>query len=309
MNEETPKRALGRGLHALLSSTLAEPDSGLTPSTSPVNPTNSFDGMSIESSVVRIPIDMIEANERQPRLTIEESSIAELAESIKEQGILQPIIVTKRDGHYLVICGERRLRASQLAGFKEIPAIIKEVAPDKILEMALVENIQREELNPIEEAFAYTRLIEDQRLSQEEVAKRVGKNRATITNSLRLLKLPKEIQEYVAGNLISGGHAKALVSLPSPDHQRVLAGRIVKENLSVRHTEELVRQYLSGKRSGKKVRILNPFVAELEEKFRNKLGTHVRIHHNKKNQGKIEIQYFSLDDLDRVMDAFQVVRD
>ena len=237
---------------------------------------------------------------------IEEDTLAELAQSIKEQGVLQPIIVTQREGKYQLICGERRLRASRLAGLEKIPAIVKEAAGEKVLEMALVENLQREDLNALEEAQAYAKLVGGRGLTQEDLASRVGKSRSAVANALRLLSLPREVQDLIVNRVITGGHAKAIVPLPSPEHQRVLAQRVVKENLSVRQTEEIAQNMLTGKRRAKRLRRLDPYVQDLERKLEHKLATQVRLFHGKNNHGRIEVRYFSLDDLDRILQTLGV---
>jgi len=305
--ENTKKRVLGKGLEALITDTYVKP---VQKSEVVLNKINT---VSLEESgrdaVKAIPIKNIVPNHDQPRLIIKEDSLAELADSIREQGVLQPIIVTKKTAiEYELICGERRLRAAALAGLENIPAVVKEVAGDKMLELALVENIQREDLGPLEEATAYARLIEERGLTQEDVAKRVGKNRSTVANTVRLLRLPKEVQDLIANDLISAGHARALVTLLTPEHQRVMAQRIVKEHLSVRQTEEIVLGLNSGKRRAKRARLLNPHVADLERKLEQRFRTRIKIYNNKKNQGRIEIRYFSLDELDSILQTMGIER-
>lgn len=309
MNGEK-KKALGKGLSALISDSYAK--------ISKIEKDLEKEGAGSEAfveysripeeGIKMIPIKDIVPNRDQPRLSLKEESLAELAESIKEQGVLQPVVLTKREREYELICGERRVRAATLAGLEKIPAVVKEIAGEKLLELALVENLQREDLNPLEEALAYTKLIEERRVTQDEVAKRVGKNRSSVANTVRLLRLPKEVQDLLANDLISSGHARALVSLPTPEHQRVIAQRIVKENLSVRQTEGIVQQALSGKRKAKRVRQLSPYIVDLERKLEAYFGTQVRVFHNKKNQGRVEIRYFSLDELDRILQALRIER-
>ena len=305
--ENTKKRVLGKGLEALITDTYVKP---VQKSEVVLNKINT---VSLEESgrdaVKAIPIKNIVPNHDQPRLIIKEDSLAELADSIREQGVLQPVIVTKKTAiEYELICGERRLRAAALAGLENIPAVVKEVAGDKMLELALVENIQREDLGPLEEATAYARLIEERGLTQEDVAKRVGKNRSTVANTVRLLRLPKEVQDLIANDLISAGHARALVTLLTPEHQRVMAQRIVKEHLSVRQTEEIVLGLNSGKRRAKRARLLNPHVADLERKLEQRFRTRIKIYNNKKNKGRIEIRYFSLDELDSILQTMGIER-
>ncbi len=309
MDGDNKKRVLGKGLGALITDAYVKANqlekdlSQQEVSVTPQEAVTSRDGAKF------IPIKDIVPNRDQPRLNIREESLAELVESIKEQGVLQPVIVMKKSAtEYELICGERRLRAAALAGLEKIQAVVKEASSEKLLEMALVENIQREDLSPLEEALAYARLIEERNLTQDEVAKRVGKNRSTVANTVRLLRLPKDVQDLIANNLLSAGHARALVSLLTPEHQRVLAQRIVKESLSVRQTEEMVLGLNSGKKRAKRARQLNPHVADLERKLEMHFGTRVKIFNNKKNQGRIEIRYFSLDELDCVLQTMGIER-
>jgi len=311
MEKETKKRVLGKGLNALISSgyRIDTPFSANTISSkTETEIAEKFLPPSEEGaqSIYMVPVSEIIPNPEQPRIRFSDEALQELAESMKEQGVLQPVILTKKENGYQLICGERRVRAANLAGLEKIPAIVKEISPDRVLESALVENIQREDLNPVEEALAYGKLMEERKLSQEDVAKRVGKNRSTVANTLRLLRLPREVQELVGNGAISAGHARALVSLFSPEHQRVVAQKIVKENLSVRQTEELVQNILAGKRPAKRTRRLDPHIEDLERKLETRLGTRVRVFNNKKNQGRIEIKYFSLDELDRVLEILQI---
>lgn len=306
MEPEGKKRVLGRGLSALISGDfgkLEEVERKMAGEKAVV-PENVLPAA--EEKVFMIPIKDIVPNPDQPRQAIAEEALSELADSIREQGILQPVVVTMRNNEYALVCGERRVRAAALAGLEKVPAVVKEVSSARLLEMALVENIQREDLNPLEEALAYAKLIEERMVTQEDLAKRVGKTRSTIANTVRLLRLPREIQEYVASSVLSEGHARALLALISPEHQRVLAARILKENLSVRQTEELAQGLLSGKKRARRARHLDAYVQDLERRLEQRLGTRVRVFHNKKNQGRVEIRYFSLDDLDRVLAAIGI---
>ena len=249
---------------------------------------------------VVLPINQVEPNKNQPRKEFDEESLKELADSITQHGIVQPLVVTKQDGYYEIIAGERRWRAAKLAGLKEVPVVIKEYTPQEIMEVALIENIQREDLNPVEEAKAYQNLIEEYNLKQEDVAKKVSKNRSTITNALRLLKLPDEILNMLVSGDISGGHARALLSIDDQDKQKKLAARIVKESLSVREVEKLAKE--DGKKDTKKKQPKKlgqeAIYEDLEEKLTRALGTKVRINRKNANQGKIEIEYYSMDELD-----------
>ena len=249
---------------------------------------------------VVLPINQVEPNKNQPRKDFDEEALKELADSISQHGIVQPLVVTKQEGYYEIIAGERRWRAAKLAGLKEVPVVIKEYTPQEIMEVALIENIQREDLNPVEEAKAYQNLIEEYNLKQEDVAKKVSKNRSTITNALRLLKLPDEILEMLVSGDISGGHARALLSVEDPDKQIKIAHKIVKESLSVRDVEKLVKDdgKKKGKSKDKKSLGQEAIYEDLEEKLTQALGTKVRINRKNANQGKIEIEYYSMDELD-----------
>ena len=292
------KKALGKGLSSLI------PDSYVNESKKEIlsSPTPAKENTSVGFQL--IPLAQIIPNEQQPRKDFSDQAIQELAASIKEKGILQPVVVTKRpDGKFMLICGERRFRAASLCGLNEIPAVIKEIAKDEFLEWALIENIQRQDLNAMEEAEAYRRLVEDRMLSQEEIAKRVGKDRTTVTNMLRLLRLPDEVQIYLSSGQLSAGHARALLGLLTPEHQRQMARRIVQEHLSVRQVEAIVNRSNAHKRKAKTARYLKPEILDLENRLSKHFGTEVKIY-PKKNQkeGRIEIRYFSLDDLDRVLE-------
>ena len=259
-----------------------------------------------EAPIQEIPISLVRPNRQQPRHRFPEEKITELANSIKEQGILQPVIVKKAGNGYELICGERRMRAAQKCGLEKIPAIVKDVAEEKLLEWALVENIQREDLNPIEEAQAYMRLIEERDLSHEDIAKKVGKDRSTVANAIRLLRLPDEILEGLIDGRIQAGHARAILVLPTPEHQRQMARRIMNDRLSVRQVEEMVGRIAVKKRRAKSARTINQDLISLETKLERALGTQVRIFPNRKNQGRIEIRYYSLDDLDRLLNLLGI---
>ncbi len=291
------KKALGKGLSSLI------PDSYViekSKSSSSGAPQPIVEGFEL------IPITDVMSNPDQPRQTFPAEGIEELAQSIREKGILQPVVVKKRPGHtsgphYELVCGERRLKAALLSGLEKIPAVIKEIAQNDLLEWALVENIQREDLNPLEEARAYERLVAERGFSQDEVAKRVGKNRTTVTNAIRLLRLPAEVTGYVRDGKLTAGHARALLGLFTQDHQVQLARRIAKESLSVRQVEDIVARSVR-KRRARAARLLTPEVADLENRLAQLLGTKVRVITSKKGtQGRIIIHYFSLDELDRIL--------
>lgn len=255
-----------------------------------------------EKDVVVLKTSMLEPNKDQPRKIFDDEKIAELAESIKQYGIIQPIIVSKKDDYYQIIAGERRWRAAKKAGLKEVPVVIKQYTDREIAEISLIENIQREDLNPIEEAKSYKQLIEEYNLTQEELAQRVSKSRTVITNAMRLLKLPTEVQQMLIASEISSGHARALLGLEKPEQQLKLAKDIVEKSLSVRQTEDLVKA-LNEAKPKKKVATedkMDFVYRDLEKKLTSVLGTKVKINHNDKGKGKIEISYFSDDELDRL---------
>jgi len=297
------KKALGKGLSSLIPDTYVkerkEIAAGIQMQEQPR-----------ESGFDLIPMEQIQPNHEQPRKEFRSEAIEELAASIREKGILQPVVVKKvGDKKYELICGERRFRAAGLCGLDRIPAVIKDIAYDDFLEWALIENIQREDLNPIEEAEAYQRLVEQRRVSQDDIAKQVGKNRTTVTNTIRLLRLPQDIQSLLADGQLSAGHARALLALMSPEHQRQMAKRIVKEGLSVRQVEAIVNRSVSHKRKPKKSRNLSPEILDLENRLSTLLGARVRIHPKKNmKQGRIELQYFSLDELDNILDKVGLTR-
>ena len=260
-----------------------------------------------------INIRDIEPNKSQPRKTFDEEALSELADSIKEFGVIQPIIVQKKDRYYEIIAGERRWRAAKLAGLKKIPAIIKEYTNQEVLEISLIENIQREDLNSIEEALTYQRLISEFGLTQEEVAKRVSKSRVTITNSLRLLKLDDRVQKMLIDDKISSGHARPLISVDDGEKQYLLACKIFDEKLSVRDTEQLVKKINEKEPEEKEERQVSKeeydlVYRNLENQICEILGAKVKIQHNKDNKGRIQIEYYSIDDLERIMDMFKILR-
>ena len=241
-----------------------------------------------------VKVTAIEPNREQPRKDFNEEAMEELAESMKVYGVLQPLLVQKKGDYYEIIAGERRWRAAKLAGLKEVPVVIREYTKQQTMEIALIENVQREDLNPIEEAKAYQRLIQEFELKQEEIAARVGKNRVTITNSMRLLKLDERVQDLLIQNQITGGHARALLSVEDGQLQYELAGKIIAENLSVRETEKLVKS-LSKKKNPKEKKVedesLTLIFHDLEERMKSAMGTKVSINRKDKNKGRVEIEY------------------
>ena len=279
------RKPLGRGLSALISTAPSPQDS---------------------EELREIDIDMVRPSEHQPRTSFDEAKLQELAQSIRASGIIQPLLVRRRGGLFELVAGERRWRAAQLAGLTRVPAIVRDVPDENLLELALIENIQRQELNAIEEANAYKRLIESLGLTQEEVAQRVGRDRTFITNYLRILKLPNEIQTLLEQEKLTFGHARALLGVSDPQLQRRLAQRIYKNNWSVRETESRIRS-LAPRQQPEAVigqpRHEDPNVRAAEIKLRRRLGTQVRIVSAKAGTaGRIEIEFYSAEDLNRIYD-------
>ena len=258
---------------------------------------------------VMVKINSVEPNREQPRKDFDEDSLVELADSIKQFGILQPLIVQQHKDYYEIIAGERRWRAAKMAGIKEVPVIIKNYTDQEIVEISLIENIQRENLNPIEEAMAFKRLLEEFDLKQDEVAERVSKSRTAVTNSMRLLKLSERVQQMIIDDMISTGHARALLALDDEEQQYQLANRIFDEKLSVRETEKLVKALKDPKKMVKKEKIEHTFVYEnLEERMKGIIGTKVRVNPKANGKGKIEIEYYSEDELERIYDLIMSIR-
>jgi ParB family chromosome partitioning protein len=256
-----------------------------------------------------IHINDIEPNKLQPRKKFDEDSLQELADSIKQFGVIQPLILQKNGRLYEIIAGERRWRAARIAGLKEVPAIIKDYTPQEIVEIALIENIQREDLNPIEEAQTYQRLIHEFQLKQDEVAERVSKSRVAVTNSMRLLKLDARVQQMIIDDMIASGHARALIPIENGDKQFHTACKIFDEKLSVRETEKLVKHILNEK-SEKEIAVTqeDDFIfRNLEDKIRSIVGTKVSIHKKNNNKGSIEIEYYSPEELERIVDMFETM--
>lgn len=289
---QQPRRALGRGLASLISPEIEAP--------SPA----SIEGSSTITPVMQVPVDRIFANRQQPRHEFEEEAIAELAASIKRDGVLQPLVVCPSvDGRYELIAGERRLRASKMAGLTEVPVIIKSVHDDKMLELAMVENIQRENLNPMEEAKGYQSMVERLQITHADVAERVGKSREHVANSLRLLKLPKIIQNDVAAGRMSAGHARAVLSLNSLEEQLRIRERILEETLSVRDVERLIQERVGVRKKieRRSKKNLSPQIKLLLDDMEKALGTRVRVQTGTlEGHGSLLIEYYSWQDLDRI---------
>lgn len=259
---------------------------------------------------VLVKINKIEPNRHQPRKAFEEDSLLELADSIKQFGVLQPLLVQKKKDYYEIIAGERRWRAAKLAGVKEVPVIVKEYTKQEIVEISLIENIQRENLNPIEEAMAFKRLLEEFNLKQDEVAERVSKSRTAVTNSIRLLKLSDKVQQMIVDDMISTGHARALLAIDDKEQQYTLAMKIFDEKLSVRETEKMVKALKNTKKQPEKVEKAQQFVYDdIAEKMKSVMGTKVKISQKSNGKGKIEIEYYSPDELERIYDLIMSIHD
>ena len=246
-----------------------------------------------------ISLNLIKNNDDQPRKSFDDEKIAELAQSIKEHGIIQPIILNKKDDYYVIVAGERRWRAAKLLGLKEVPAIVMELTDKNILEISLIENIQRQDLNPIEEALAYKKLLSDFNLTQEELSKRVGKSRVAITNVIRLTGLSETVKQYLIDEVITEGHGRALLAIEDPKLQCEIAQKVIDEKLSVRELERLIKLSKSDKPEKKKVREINPYYKDVTERLQNYFGT-------KNNKGKIEIEYYSEEDLQRILEIINL---
>ncbi len=252
-----------------------------------------------------VKITQVEPNREQPRKNFDEDALQELADSIKQFGLLQPILVQDRKTYYEIIAGERRWRAAKLAGLKEIPVIIRDYTEQEIVEISLIENIQREDLNPIEEAQAYKRLLTEFNLKQDEVAERVSKSRTAVTNSMRLLKLCDEVQQMIIDDMLSTGHARALITIEDPEQQYMIAQKIFDEKLSVRDVEKLVKDLNRPEKQKKETvedKSLEIIYQDVEEKLKQSLGTKVEISSKGNGSGKIEIEFYNHDDLDRIID-------
>lgn len=297
------KKGLGKGLDSLI------PDNKSMKSVTSEKTVESKEDAAAKSGVQVMKINEVEPNRDQPRKNFDEDALLELSDSIKQFGVLQPLLVRKRKDYYEIIAGERRWRAAKLAGVKEVPVIEKEYTDQEILEIGLIENIQRENLNPIEEAIAYKRLLEEFNLKQDEVAERVSKSRTAVTNSMRLLKLSDKVQQMIIDDMISTGHARALLAIDDPELQYTLANKIFDEKLSVRETEKLVKEIKNPKKPKEKKPVANSFIYQnLEEKMKSVFGTKVSIASKGKGKGKIEIEYYSDDELEHLFDMMMSIK-
>lgn len=294
MNEK--KRGLGRGLNALINT---GPDIEVKEKSKDNN----------DNKEVFVNISLVEPNRNQPRKEFDKEALSELAASIKQYGILQPIMVQKNGDMYEIIAGERRWRAAKEAGLKEVPVIVRDYDKQKIMEISIIENIQRENLNPIEEAMAYQCLMEEYGLKHDELADKVSKNRSTITNSMRLLRLSENIQQMIIDGKISTGHAKVLLSVENKEEQEKIAAELISKSLSVRELEKLVKKYIKPrkKKENKETIDYSLFYKEYEDKLKDILGTKVQINTKDKNKGRIEIDYYSAAELERIVELLNTI--
>ena len=303
------KGGLGKGLDSLIPSKVS-PEKDTEPAE---NAGTASENENLYKDAVMIDIQKVEPNREQPRKSFDEDALEELSESIKQFGVLQPLLVQDKKDYYEIIAGERRWRAAMMAKVKEIPVIIKNLTDQEIVEISLIENIQREDLNPIEEALAYKRLLEEFDLKQDEVAERVSKSRTAVTNSMRLLKLGNEVQQMIIDDMLTTGHARALLGIEDQEKQYSLAQKIFDERLSVRETEKLIKKVQNKDQEPSKAE--NPIdpqmeiiYQDLEEKMKTIFGTKVAIRTKDAQQGRIEIEYYSSEELDRIIDLFQSIQ-
>ena len=294
------RKGLGKGLDSLIPE-----NKSVKPAVKPEKAEET-----VKTGEQMLKINQVEPNREQPRKHFEEDALLELADSIKQYGVLQPLLVRKRKDYYEIIAGERRWRAAKLAGVKEVPVIIKEYTEQQAVEIALIENIQRENLNPIEEAMAFKKLLTEFNLKQDEVAERVSKSRTAVTNSMRLLKLGEKVQQMIIDDMITTGHARALLAIDDEEQQYLLATKIFDEKLSVRETEKLIKSLKNPKKQVKVVKTVeNAFVYDdLAEKMKRVLGTKVSISPKGNGKGKIEIEYYSDDELERMFEMITSVQ-
>lgn len=297
------KKGLGKGLDSLI------PDNRGSKTAEPELPSEKEPADELKSGEQMMKINMVEPNRDQPRKNFDEDALLELADSIKQFGILQPLLVRKRKDYYEIIAGERRWRAAKMASIKEVPVIIKEYSEQEIIEIGLIENIQRENLNPIEEAMAFKRLLEEFNLKQDEVAERVSKSRTAVTNSMRLLRLDGRVQQMIIDDMITTGHARALLAIDDKEQQYTLANKIFDEKLSVRETEKLIKDIKNPKKPKEKKVIENAFIyKDIENKMKEIIGTKVSVASKGNGKGKIEIEYYSDKELERVFEMILSIR-
>lgn len=292
------KRGLGKGLDSLIPTNVMM-ESEIKHAT--VSTASSAEEE--KDGTLMVKLSKVEPNREQPRKNFDEDSLQELAESLKQFGMLQPILVQNRGDYYEIIAGERRWRAAKIAGLKEVPVIVRELTDQEIVEISLIENIQREDLNPIEEAQAYKRLLTEFHLKQDEVAERVSKSRTAVTNSMRLLKLCDEVQKMVVDDMISTGHARALISIEDPEEQYLIAQKIFDEKLSVREVEKLVKDLHKPPKPPKEEnKTLQAIYQEISERLKQSLSTKVSVSAKQNGAGKIEIEFYNHEDLERLLE-------
>ncbi len=304
------RNGLGKGLDSLIpnkSDKLTKPETKKNNSEVKVSPAKKVKE-DPKASEILLKINQVEPNRDQPRKEFDEDALLELADSIKQFGVLQPLLVQKKKDYYEIIAGERRWRAAKLAGLKEVPVLIKSYTDQEIVEISLIENIQRENLNPIEEAMAFKRLLEEFHLKQDEVAERVSKSRTAVTNSMRLLKLSDKVKQMIIDDMISTGHARALLAIEDEEQQYLLATKIFDEKLSVRETEKLVKSLKNPKKEVKKITPEHQFIYnDIAEKMKSIMGTKVNINAKANGKGKIEIEYYSEEELERIYDLMMTI--
>lgn len=309
------KGGLGRGLDAMISETAVKPKSAAAkkPAIRTVNTSkkDTEEKKELEGSVLMVKMTQIEPNQSQPRKQFDEDALLELSESIKQFGVLQPLLVQKKGDYYEIIAGERRWRASKLAGVKEVPVIVKDFTEQETVEISLIENIQRENLNPIEEAAAYKRLMDEFHLKQDAIAERVSKSRTAVTNSMRLLKLDERVQQMLVDEMLTTGHARALLPIENKEEQYAAAVKVFDEKLNVRETEKLVKMLLNptDPKPEKEKNTAEELVYErLEEKIKSIIGSKVAIRRKNHDKGKIEIEYYSQEELERIVELLESVK-
>ena len=293
------RNGLGKGLDSLI------PNKTVKTTEKQANKTQKEKVKVEKSGETIVKITQVEPNSEQPRKDFDEDALLELADSIKQFGVLQPLLVQKKNDYYEIIAGERRWRAAKLAGLKEVPVLVREYTEQEVVEISLIENIQRENLNPIEEAIAYKRLLKEFHLKQDEIAERVSKSRTAVTNSMRLLKLNSKVQQMVIDDMISTGHARALLALEDEEQQYTIANKIFDEKLSVRETEKLIKILKNPKKTAKKEKIEHTFI---EEKMKGIMGTKVNVNPKSNGKGKIEIEYYSEEELERIFDLIMSIQ-
>lgn len=307
------KKGLGKGLGAIFGEDVVKENKEETEKKAKAKAeAKAAEEMDEKGRILMLKLDLVQPNKEQPRKTFDEEKINELAESIKNYGVLQPLLVQKNDSFYEIIAGERRWRAAKAAGLKEVPAVLKEYSKQEAMEISLIENVQRADLNPIEEALGYKQLIDEFGLTQEEIAVRVAKSRTAITNTMRLLKLDEQIQNMLVQGVITSGHARALLSLEDIQMQLKAAKEILDKKLSVRETERLVKRLqkeASGekKEEKKKNETLALIYQDLEDRMKSVMGTKVSIHNKDKNKGRIEIEYYSEAELERIVEMIESI--